>query len=564
MPDANFSFRWFAAAARYRLAWLGLPLALHAWTLAGPFVFDDLHLLRAAEDYSAGRRDGLSLFRFAPDQAAWNALRGDGDHPWYAPDDKRIDFFRPVPEWLFYLDVRLFGRGAAGHRAMSMAWFALALICAHRLFLAAAGGDDVLAGMAAFLLGISQTIAQPVTFVSNRSDLIVIVGICLAATACLSPKVPAPQRVLTAAFGCVLGLLSKEPAVALGAALAADWLISRRRPPHEPVDRAYRVILAVCVSLTAAYVAWYASTRWAAVASAGGGSRAERILSGLGLYAGVWSLGFPPGVLMHAPRERVIVAAILGGAVMLLAVPSLMRTCRQQRGAPFMALWTLAFAMPALLVTPESRALSVAGVGWSFLLAAMIRPRETGVWPAPLWLRHLLFTANGVLAAGCGVGTAWYMQRAEEQCRALLHCCAATQSVPIQNGGRLVVAEASSPFDLVAAGARLEVLLGLTDAGVIFLTLPGAEASITPIDARRLHIASTRTGLLNTPAHRLALGPAWPPRPGQCFTLRGCTIRVESLNENGDAAELVVEFDRPLTSPDLHFDPPLRNTESTR
>ena len=65
---------------------------------------------------------------------------------------------------------------------MSMAWFALALVCVRRLFLTASGGDETLSCMATFLFGISQTVAQPVSFISNRSDLMVIVGASLAAT----------------------------------------------------------------------------------------------------------------------------------------------------------------------------------------------------------------------------------------------------------------------------------------------------------------------------------------------------------------------------------------------
>src|SRR5438105_2251593 len=78
-----------------RLWWLG-PLLLHAWTLTLPFVFDDLHLLLKAERYWQGRCSDAGLFRFAPDEQSWRAFRSRGAEPWWAHEETRIDFLRPL------------------------------------------------------------------------------------------------------------------------------------------------------------------------------------------------------------------------------------------------------------------------------------------------------------------------------------------------------------------------------------------------------------------------------------------------------------------------------------
>ncbi len=555
MLDANFSFRWLAAAARHRFVWLGLPLAMHAWALAGPFVFDDLYLLRTTEEYISGARPTLDLFRFAPDHDAWMRLRGDGDYPWYAPDERRIDFFRPLPEWLFYLDVRLFGRNPAGHRAMSMAWFAAALICAHRLYHRATG-DAVIAGTAAFLLGISQSLAAPVTFICNRSDLVVIVGVCLAATAYIAPSGTSAGRLALAIGGFALALVSKESAVALAAVLVVDQALRRRQAADAPRDRTCVYITAACALLAAAYLAYYASTRWDALSTAGGDNAAQRVLSALGLYSAVWSIGFPASLLLHESHERILVVTLAGAGVMLMALPHLFRLRLHEPRARFFGLWTIFFLMPALLVAPESRALSVAGVGWIFLLTCLIVPREPAPNIAPLWLRHLLLTANGVLAAGCGIGTAWYMFQAELQCRASLLQHVASRHEPIADGDVLVVARAGSPFELIAAGARLEYLLNLRDARAIFLTLTGSDAQFARLKDRQLRVWSTGTPLLNSPAHRLTLGAGLRPSVGQIFQLRGVSILIEALHPQGGVSRFTATFDEPFSSGSVHLCPP--------
>ena len=106
-------FQWFRHAGPYRALWLGAPLVLYSWTLTGPLLGDDLHLVLKAEEYTQGQRDRLELDRFAASDADWRQQRDRGTIPWWSPESGRLDFFRPVTELSFYLDTILFGRSAS-------------------------------------------------------------------------------------------------------------------------------------------------------------------------------------------------------------------------------------------------------------------------------------------------------------------------------------------------------------------------------------------------------------------------------------------------------------------
>src|SRR5262245_14309142 len=116
-------FGWIRAASVYRLFWLGGPLLLYGWTIIGLFLADDLHLLLKSERYLRGETSDRELYRFAKSDDDWNELRDRGTCPWWLPEKGRLDFFRPLSEASFLLDVRLFGRNVVGHRLVSLLTF---------------------------------------------------------------------------------------------------------------------------------------------------------------------------------------------------------------------------------------------------------------------------------------------------------------------------------------------------------------------------------------------------------------------------------------------------------
>lgn len=562
---------WLAGAARHRAFWLGLPLLLYAWTITGPFVFDDLHLVLKGERYLRGESAEPALFRFARTPEEWTALRDGGTVPWWAPAGQRIDLFRPLSEWSFCLDLYLFGRNPLGHRLVSLAWFAVALLCVRRLFLIA-GGDPARAGLSAFFLGISQTWTQPITFICNRSDLLVIVGTTLAAGAYWSATDRRWRYVLLAAAAYAFALLSKEAAVGLAAVVLLHELLVRRRVfrtgENRSPDRTLPGTIAVLLVLMAvAYVAYYAVTRpWHLGLDYSGSLSNVSILSNapraLPLYLAVWTTGFPISALLQAgwrPVLTVSVAGLVGAGVTLY---HLRRHLRADPAAAFFLLWSSAFLGVALLTIPETRVLSVATIGWAYLLSGLLVPSKSTPTPTPRWLRHWLLAANGAVSIGCAIATVLLQTTLENQCRQSLAAYVAAAQRPLRDGDTLIVYQPRSEMELLFAGDRLEFLTQRRRCGIAFLALPSAGAEFRRMDDRTLSVTTAEADLLGSPAQRFLLGRGWRPSPGQRFHHRDFTAEITGMADDDRVLGLLFHFPQPITSPRIHLIPPTPVTTS--
>ncbi|MFQ5410809.1 MAG: glycosyltransferase family 39 protein [Phycisphaerae bacterium] len=562
MFDATYAFRLLRRLAAYRVFWLGGPLLLIVWSLGGPFLFDDIPLLLKCERFIDGDAQRLDLFRFAANEADWQRMRDRGTYPWWSPEHHRIDFFRPLAEGSFYLDVRLFGRFAPAHRLVSFLWFAAALLCVHRLARLVSGGDSIRAGLTAFFFGISQTVTQPATFICNRNDLLVIVGVTIAAS-CYWSAGTRPRRRLIPLAACAFAwaILSKESGVVLAGIVGLFELIHRHDRSITSRGRLYRrIVVGTLLLIAVVYVAYYLGTRASQfdMATAGAGATATilKALQNAALYASVWTAGFPISALIRAsdgPIRAVVVAGLVG---VLLLIRPLLRSVRGDRGAHFFVLWAVLFMLPALLVHPETRALSVATIGWTYLLAAILVPGTNDRPAASAWLRQWLLAVNGIVSVCCVVGTVLVANRMETEAREQMQQYVNVQPRAIADGDALIVVEASSAFELLCAGDRLEYLWDCRDVAVAFLTIPGTRAEVTREDDHTLLLTSDSPNLFDSPTHRLTLGPAWKPEVDHIFRLRDFRVEIAALRDDGTVGALRVRFDDPLNSQRLHFYPP--------
>ncbi len=559
--DATSAFRILRRIAGYRMFWLGGPLLLTVWSLGGPFLFDDIPLLLKCERYIDGDVQHLDLFRFAANEADWQRMRDRGTYPWWAPEQHRIDFFRPLAEWAFYLDVRLFDRYAPGHRLVSFLWFALALICVHRLARLVSDGDSTRAGLTAFFFGISQTVTQPATFICNRNDLLVIVGVTIAAS-CYWSAGRRPRRWLipVAALAFIGAVLSKESGVALAGILVLFAWIDRRSGSITPRGRINQRILTATILLIAIiYVSYYLGTRASQfdMATAGAGTAATIIkaIQNAALYTAVWTAGFPISILIRSAEGPILVVTVVGLVGVVIVSRPLYRSVRGNRGSHFFLLWAGLFMLPALLVHPESRALSIATIGWAYLLAGILVPDSEDRPAGSIWLRQWLLAVNGIVSVCCAVGIILVSNRMETDARDRMLDYIQAQPRAIADGDALIVVEASSEFELLCAGDRLELLTNKKDVSVAFLTIPGAGAKVSSEDDHTLLLTSDSTQLFDSPTHRLTLGPAWKPRIGHTFKLRDFQVEIADLRKDGTVRALRVRLDDPLDAPRLHFHP---------
>lgn len=558
----EFPFDWYRKSARHWLFWLGVPIALYSWTFSGPFVSDDLHLVLKAERYLHGESDRLDLYRFAATDEEWRQLRDRGVFPWWVSGTGRLDFLRPITELSFYLDVRLFGRNPLGYRLVSLAVFIVALFCVHRLF-GAVGADAIHAGTATYFYGLSQTVTPPVTWMCNRQDLFVVIGVTIAATAYWeSGRRPRWTRLLVAMGAFLFALLSKEVAIALAGVIGIHEIVLRRRPDARPGRRTAGWIAIAMVLMAGSYLWYYVYSRpWAfqfASGADGGSSQfGSQLPLSLLLYAAVWTVGFPIDVLHAATNTQALAVAAVGGALLLLTLVYLRRSTRGDAAALFFVLWALLFIIPGLrALTASTRTLCTASIGWSYLLVGLFFAKRAEKPIAPLPLRAWLNAANGVISAGCAIGTVIFMNATEHRARERMQQAVASAPSALREGDMLVFDRAESSFEMMCASDRLEFLTGHRDVAALFLVGPGVDATLAPENDQTILIRAKQGGLFDSPIHKLTLGANWIPRQGDQFETRDYVAVLSDVDAGNRVTAMRFRFREPLTSPRLHFWPP--------
>ena len=560
LPLLERPFHLLRLGAPHAMFWLGGPLLLYVWTLGGPFLADDLNLILKSEAYQRGERTELGLYRFADSDEEWQRLRDRGTIPWWSPESGRLDFLRPVSEWFFYADVFLYGRRPVFYRLTSLLIFAIAL-CSVRWMFLRASGDTVRAGVATYFFGVSQTVTPPVTWMCNRQDLLVVIGVSLAAGAYWATVATGRRRFLLMAVGAfAFALFSKEVAVALAAVVGLHELIRRWQTKRWFDDPAPLAIALAMVVMSILFVAYYAYSRpWVFDLDGRTGMPSQLGVSlpvSLLLYAAVWTLGYPIDTLAAMP-EYVTVVVAGGGAIMLLiAVCYIRNAARGDRTTLFFVLWAILFVLPGLrAMTASTRTLCTATIGWSYLLSAVIVSTNPRVGIAPLGVRTVLNATNGIVSICCAIATVLVMNGVEASSEQRLERALASLERPLKDGDALVLKQADSALEIICAGDRLEFMTGKKDVSATYLFPPSVSVNVIRVDDKSALLRARDGELLGTRFHRLTRGPTWEPRTGDAFHLSHVTIEVTEADKNGDVRELRLTFPGGLDDPRLHFDP---------
>lgn len=545
-------------ASASRWFWLGLPILLYSWTLSGPFIVDDIHLLLKTESYRAGSSPSLDLYRFATTDAELNHLRDRGACPWWVTQG-RVDFLRPIAESSFYLDTILFGRSVLAFRLMSLAVFAAALLALNWMY-RAAGGDVVRAGAATFFLGISQTAAPPVTWMCNRADLFVIFGAAITAGAYWSIRTrPASRWLAIGGLAFLFALLSKEVAIALCPVIAIYELVRWRKEGPLGSNRWSRAFASMIIAISIAYVAYYITSRpWLASGADHMPNQLHSPLKAILLYLSVWTLGFPIDVLISATPAQVRTIALVAGLMTVLVLHYLKRSARNDPNALFFALWAVAFMLPPLrAMSASSRSICVATAGWSYLLTSLILPPTERQVVVPRLFRHFLYTANGMASIGCVIATVLYMNVTEQDAQSRLTKICAALPDGLHQGDTLVITQAESAADLMCSGDRLEFLTGIGNVSTTHLLPAGIDATSEIADPHTIVVRARDRSLFDSALHHLTLPSDWCPKVGQSFDLKDCTLRIAEVSPGGGVEAIEVRFSEPLSSGRVHFIPPV-------
>lgn len=572
-------------------AGLWLPLGYYVLTLFGPFVLDDYYMIRRIERFRAGEIAQPRLFRFAESPADRRELRDRTTWPWWLDGRGTTAFFRPLPEVALRLDERLFERHPFGFRLVSLGWFILALLLARRLY-RVVGASDLELEAATVAFGAAQTVAAPVAFISARSDLMVVVGVVLASISlwtAMRRDSASPARwdwriaifLAIAILGYAFALCCKEAAAPLAVVwFVFAWIEWRRirgsredakvMSWHGPSPAAAHDVItpqgvraaagfALTLMLVAAgYVAFYVTRGYGShipsrsLSQAFFGALTHAAWTGA-MLSPIWTLGIP--AVMWIVNDFAIIAWLLVAPAVCVAVVLLRwlrRLWPQSAATRFFCVWTLMFSLPALLATPEPRVLCVATVGWAFLVARLIT--TTALGPR---LRGFLFLTNGTLAIVFGMAGIASGQWAEWSAASAVRRYVATLPRPLRDGDVLVVTVPVRTQELVAAGDRLEILLGQKDVRLYYMTAAGVpNVRRTIEDAHTLLVESDSPRFFGGSIHAGIADATESVQVGRRYETRDFTADIAAM-KGPVVTGIRFRFREPLQSDGLFFVPPL-------
>mgnify|MGYP003407122157 CR=1 FL=1 len=164
------SFRSYRAHA----LGVGLVLALLSWfywpSLRDELFADDYVAMAIMEGNFAAPRGELDLFNFGDGTAEdVRALRRLGSLPWWAPDDHRIRFLRPLSSASWQMDRLLFGRHYGAYHAHSLLVFFALVVSASLLYRKLF--PPVVALLATAIFALDDSHRFPVLWLSNRGGI---------------------------------------------------------------------------------------------------------------------------------------------------------------------------------------------------------------------------------------------------------------------------------------------------------------------------------------------------------------------------------------------------------
>jgi len=529
-----------------RAAAIGVVLSLPA--LGVGFVADD-HFLRAT---SLGLNppeltlaSKLDLFRFfSGEKWRYDAWVERGITPWWAPEDLRVSFWRPVASALHQLDFALFHSPVPMH-AHSLVWLALLVLAAAALFRRLHRAPWV-AALAALVFAVDDGHGVPVGWLSNRNG---VVATCFAVLALVThdrwrrdgwrPGLPLSLAALSA------GLLSGEIALgALGGVLAHALVFERDR-------RSKLLAAAPALALVAAWRVAYSALGYGAH---GSGLYIDPLHSPFAfLVAAVERLpllvlgqlgGLPSDAWAFVPRP---VGAALAVAALLACVPlgrALSGLVRNDPVARFYALWLVLALVPGCATFPNDRLLMVASVAGAGLVAQALATWRGGGPVSRVTAIFLL--AVHLVAAPLGLPPRAYSMSflANATVRSI-------EQVPHDLAGKtLVVVNAPDGLmcaQILAHGASLGVRL---PARLRCVGVSRDTVTVTRPTERSLALA-TRDGFFSGTLDTLFRAADIPWHVGDGPRTTAVRVSVAALAASGRPSELRADFDEPLES-DAH------------
>jgi hypothetical protein len=217
---------------------LGLLVWFYRATLHDGLFADDFVATAIVDGQFAAPRAKLDLFNFAagtPQDV--QALRRLGSLPWWAPDDFRVAFLRPLSSALWYVDRALFGRAYGLYHAHSLAVFCLLVIAVSALYRRLL--SPAVALLSTLMFAVDDSHQFPVLWLSNRGGIYALLMGVVALLAHIRFRTGEPRAKLRfaalTAVATSIGLLFGEWTLPMVAYIVAYELTVGPGPVHRRV-----------------------------------------------------------------------------------------------------------------------------------------------------------------------------------------------------------------------------------------------------------------------------------------------------------------------------------------
>lgn len=542
----------FVEAAPYPSLLLLIPIALlYGWSLRWGFMLDDYRHLHVIEQYEAGERADLHLFRFFTSEAGNIAARRDGAHPWWLGDDVRYQHWRPFAEAMLYGQYRAFGRHPIGYRIVTLLAYWLGAWLVYRFFNHVAQSERV-ARWGALAFTTFACHAIPTVFISAQADVVVLV-LCTTVMLYAVRHATTGKRVsvLPMAILFAVSLGFKEACLPVAVLPAVLGVIAYAGVPR-------RRLIGASVLLVVIGLAWMA-----AYSQGGFGSNASVMLDPIHRPV-EYILGMPsralqlltslvipinPFIFYFRPRGApfVYVFCAVGVVALVLSVRAMRRRAVGDRVVPAMVLWVLAF-MPLLACTvPDDRVLMLPSIGFAYLVGVWIAGARPDMTPriksAPLWWFLLLHSA-GVL------GSTHIMHLVEAR-TIINHRKVAELISPAEPGDIAFVLDSQFDLQVLFAQRIFQDVNDLPGVGLRFLS-ESESLSVRRTAKNKLVLSDEAHGLFASFLGDMAVTRAHPKCQGDVFDAGEVVGRILRV-ENGVVSAVELTFRRDLDDPAYHF-----------
>ena len=377
------------------LAW---QLAVLAMLLCAPSLWlgwqfdDDFHRLALTQpEGSMFYRSPAELFVFIEgDEAVNRQSVVMGMLPWWSHEKLRLAFFRPLTGLTHWIDYKIWPEHPSLMHLHSLVWYG-GIVIAATFFYRRMLHYAWVAGLAALLFAVDDAHGPPAVWLANRNVLIgVFFGLLTLIAHDRWRRDGRRIWAVLAPLAFLLGLLSKESTVAIGAYLLAYALILDR---DTWVGRLCSLVPCALIGAL-----WWVAYKQLGYGAAGSGwyiePGAEPVQFAQAVAARAplllaWQWLVPSDLRWTLSQEAAYVMWLAAMAFLVIIALALVALVRRDSLARFWALGMVLSVLPACAAFPQGRLLFFVGIGGMGLLAQFVGAvlQKTDRQPMRAWRR---------------------------------------------------------------------------------------------------------------------------------------------------------------------------------